>query len=202
MFFSFVVLIPAIFFIIFFGEKWRGIWLRYREKDEEDFAVSDSEVYRESQNPLWSYVLLLAICLCMLAGSAERLLASPPDVPLIYTMLFACGITLAIGVIFGFFVEVCNEKLVVRMGALRLKVLTVPLEEIQSAEIVTFRPILDFGGLGIRYGKGNTWAYFMSGTQGVQIVTSKNKKYIIGSDTPNKLLKVVQVKCRLEPREG
>ncbi|MGL4595221.1 MAG: hypothetical protein ACRCUY_10865 [Thermoguttaceae bacterium] len=105
---------------------------------------------------------------------------------------------LSIGLLFGFFVDVCDEKLVVRMGFFRIKVLTVILADIQSIEIVTFRPIRDFGGWGIRFGRDNVLAYFMSGTQGVKIITKKTftKKYLIGSDTPNRLEEVLLEKCQ------
>ncbi|MGL6226599.1 MAG: hypothetical protein ACRC10_08230 [Thermoguttaceae bacterium] len=107
--------------------------------------------------------------------------------------------TCLISILFpGFFIEVNNEKLVVRMGLVKLNVFSMPLKDIQSAEIVTFRPLRDFGGWGIRYGKDNAWAYFMSGTQGVKIVTTKNRKYIIGSDTPDLLNKVIQAKCHFD----
>ena len=84
------------------------------------------------------------------------------------------------------------------MGVVRVRILTVHLKDITFAELVTFRPLRDFGGWGIKSGKDNVIAYFMSGTQGVRLVSNKGKKYVIGSDVPNLLKKVIQAKCHLE----
>jgi len=202
-FLGFVVLLPAIFLIMYFGEKWRTASVRNRAEWSEDRVIDVSETYRESQNPLWGYVVVLAIFLCVVPGIAASALTDP-NVPLALT-IFILGITsviiLATGLVFGMFVEVCGDNLLVRWGVLRFKVLTVPLASIRSAEVVTFSPIKDFGGWGIRVGKGG-WAYFMSGTQGVQVVTNKNEKYIIGSDTPNLLYKVIQAKRGIEQADS
>ncbi len=64
-------------------------------------------------------------------------------------------------------------------------------EKIASVEITSFRPIRDFGGWGIRFGKEAT-AYFMSGNRGVLITGSFHRKYILGSDTPERLKSVIQ----------
>ncbi|MDR1052590.1 MAG: hypothetical protein LBL39_00285, partial [Planctomycetaceae bacterium] len=90
----------------------------------------------------------------------------------------------------GFFIEVDDQYLTVRMGKSRLRVLRLELKDIISVETVKFRPIRDFGGWGIRM-RRNGWAYFMSGTEGIQITTTKQRKYLIGSDIPDRLAKVI-----------
>jgi len=202
--FSAVIAFPIVLFlIVFLGEKWRVDSLQ-NKKWEEDINISTTDVsvpYRESQNPLWPYVLLLAICLFIFCPVAIASLLQPGQS--IYLTLSISGamqiLVLSIGLIFGFSIEVNNKKLVIRMGIIRLKVLTVLLEDIKSVENVTFSPLADFGGFGIRTGgRDIDKAYFMSGTQGVKIVTNKNKKYLIGSDSPNVLHKMIRVRCYFE----
>jgi hypothetical protein len=198
-----VVLLPVIILITYFGEKWRAASLRNQAEWGEDRVIDASEVYRESQNPLWAYVLILAICLCVVPPMVASLFGTP-NVPLVFAILvtgITSAIILAIMLVIGMFIEVSNENLVVRWGVFKYTILTVSLKSIRSAEVVTFSPITDFGGWGIRMGKGG-WAYFMSGTQGVQVVTNENKKYIIGSDTPNLLYKVIQAKRGIEQTDG
>jgi len=54
----------------------------------------------------------------------------------------------------------------------------------------SFDRISPLGGFG---GKGaGMWAFYLSGTEGVHITTNKKKSYLIGSDIPENLLKVIQ----------
>ncbi|MDR1271103.1 MAG: hypothetical protein LBK82_16435, partial [Planctomycetaceae bacterium] len=97
----------------------------------------------------------------------------------------------------GFKVEVNNNFFTLRTGFLRLRLLHIELDSIVSVETITFRPIRDFGGWGIRWGNFEgkpVWAYFMSGSQGIRLLTNQNTQYIIGSDTPIRLVKAIQIK--------
>tara|TARA_B100001750_G_scaffold203907_1_gene179983 strand:+ start:4611 stop:4832 length:222 start_codon:yes stop_codon:yes gene_type:complete len=61
-----------------------------------------------------------------------------------------------------------------------------PFETIKKAAPVTYRPIRDYGGWGIRYGsKGK--AYNVSGNQGVLLEFTKSKPILIGSQKPQDL---------------
>jgi hypothetical protein len=62
----------------------------------------------------------------------------------------------------------------------------IPLEEIARWEARTYRPILEYGGWGVRYGwKG--MAYNVSGNQGVQLEFTNGKRLLIGSQRPEEL---------------
>ena len=61
-------------------------------------------------------------------------------------------------------------------------------EDIESVEVRTYRPILDYGGWGIRSGSGGK-AYNVSGNRGVQLVIEGlvSERVLIGSQRPEEL---------------
>ncbi len=71
------------------------------------------------------------------------------------------------------------------------KDISVSLDEVESVEAKEYRPILGYGGWGIRYvWKGK--AYNVSGNEGVRIHYKNGKHILIGSQEPKKLLKAIQ----------
>jgi hypothetical protein len=101
----------------------------------------------------------------------------------VVTMVFTYG---------GQRVLLTRQDLTIRWGAIGLRVLRLNTAEIVSAEIMEFAPLRDFGGYGIRYGRGMT-AYYMKGRRGVKITTVKDKLYLVGSDHPERLLTVLEL---------
>jgi hypothetical protein len=58
-----------------------------------------------------------------------------------------------------------------------------PLEALVAAEAVTYRPLLEYGGWGIRVGpKG--WAYNVSGNRGVRLTFADGRRLLVGSQKP------------------
>ncbi len=62
----------------------------------------------------------------------------------------------------------------------------IPWNEIQSAEPVTYSPILDYGGWGVRFGR-NGRAYNVKGSRGVQLVLSSGNRILVGSQQADEL---------------
>jgi len=64
----------------------------------------------------------------------------------------------------------------------------IPLNEIKNYEIREYRPILEYGGWGIRFNsKGK--AYTVSGTIGLQLELLNGEKILIGTEIPDALFK-------------
>jgi hypothetical protein len=64
------------------------------------------------------------------------------------------------------------------------------LEEIARWEARTYRPLLEYGGWGIRCGwKG--MAYNVSGNRGVQLELANGKRLLIGSQRPEELAEAI-----------
>jgi len=101
--------------------------------------------------------------------------------------------------LFGRTITVVNEKEVkVSFGYLGWFKKRIPLSDIQQVEVVSYKPLIQFGGWGIKSGKfrgEKVGCYSLKGNKGVlltlssdtRVCISKTKKLIIGSQMPEKL---------------
>ena len=142
--------------------------------------------YFESQNPAWISALCLVSAGGVLFGAYQMMRAS-----LIGAALLAMGALIMALVIGGLRVFVSPEGLRVRLGILGVRLLKLRADEIAGVTVHQFSPIGDFGGWGIRRGRGMT-AFFFRGNRGVRLITTGGKQYLIGSDTPERLASVLE----------
>ena len=63
----------------------------------------------------------------------------------------------------------------------------IPFNKIRSYKIRKYRPILEYGGWGIRFNRTGK-AYTVSGKIGLQIELSNGKEILIGTENPDKIL--------------
>lgn len=71
----------------------------------------------------------------------------------------------------------------------------IPYNEITSAQAITYRPILEYGGWGIRYGfRGK--AYNVSGNKGVKLFFNNGKHLLLGSQNSEELAEKLNEKLR------
>jgi hypothetical protein len=91
----------------------------------------------------------------------------------------------------GFRVSVTPRQLSLRAGLLRIPLLKLALQDITDAAVHTFSPLADFGGYGIRRNR-EMLAFFLQGNAGVKLTTVKGKKYLIGSEHPERLAAVIR----------
>jgi len=107
-----------------------------------------------------------------------------------------------IGIIFGFgfpiFFFFLNLTTEVRKGGLyyrfspfHLSFRRIALEDLTSYEAQTYSPVKDYGGWGIRYGRGGA-AYNVSGNRGVQLEFANGKRILIGSQRPEELAEAIR----------
>jgi len=85
--------------------------------------------------------------------------------------------------------EVRNDG--VHINFFPLSRLTVLFESIVACEIRTYKPIQEYGGWGVRYGRAGK-AYNVSGNRGVQLKLSNGKGLLIGSQRPEELAQAIQ----------
>lgn len=64
-------------------------------------------------------------------------------------------------------------------------------DDIASVEDVQYRPIRDYGGWGIRFGR-NGMAYNMSGDRGVKLTLTNGKRILIGSQRSDELATAIK----------
>jgi hypothetical protein len=86
--------------------------------------------------------------------------------------------------------EVRPDGLFIRYYPFHPKFRKIPIENALSIEVVTYNPIADYGGWGLRYGK-NGRAYNPCGNRGVRITKDDGKHILIGSQKPEELLDAI-----------
>ena len=88
-------------------------------------------------------------------------------------------------------VRVDDRALSIRFTPLVRK--SIPLSEIAAVAPRTYRPLLEYGGWGIRYSlSGRGLAYNVSGNRGVQLVLTDGSRILVGSQRPEDLAAAVE----------
>jgi hypothetical protein len=176
-------------------------WLRPYRKYEFAIVAEDVEgiksnineimksgqplVYWESQNPLYNSILATVLPLVFL-GVAIAVSFLAIWVAVIYVVLALISFMLY----GGFRTIITGDRIVIKMGVIGIPLLKLNMADITAAETHSFSPLKDFGGYGIRLNR-EMKAYYLSGNQGVKLTMSNGKKYLIGSDHPDRLAIVV-----------
>jgi hypothetical protein len=142
-------------------------------------------IYWETQNPAYLSIFVCGVSVVLLVAAWQALQALPWVAPV---LVIAAGATVVC--YGGLRVSVTSDRVEVRLGMIGLRLLRLPLPELASSEVQTFSPLRDFGGWGIRYGRGG-YGYFWRGNRGVQVRTKRGKQYLIGSDDPERLAAVI-----------
>lgn len=97
------------------------------------------------------------------------------------------------------YLRLITTKMVTRVERGRLVISTlglwtlrkVSLQDISKTEVVTYRPVEDYGGYGIRLTKRGR-AYIAAGDRGVRITFVKGGKILIGSQRPEELERAIK----------
>jgi hypothetical protein len=145
-----------------------------------------SFVYWDYQNPLYVTLLTTALPLALFVSAVFSWFSEP----------WASLVLVFVGALLivphgGQRTLVTRQGLTVRWGLGGIRVLRLNSGDIIAAELHEFSPLRDFGGYGIRFNR-EMKAYYLRGTRGVKISTTRGKKYLIGSDHPERLLSIVQ----------
>ncbi len=82
---------------------------------------------------------------------------------------------------------VTEAQVTVRFGALfPLYQRSIPKADIVSFEVVTYSPIADYGGWGIKWGRGGL-ALNARGNRGVRLTLRDGRRVLVGSQRPGEL---------------
>jgi hypothetical protein len=169
--------------------------------DIKDFARDVSErlkssgqfFYWDYQNP--AYVTVLSLLLPVVFIATTVIIWGTEGWVFFTGIYFFITLLVSIGAIFFIYggqrVIVTRQEISVRWGLAGIKVLHLTAAGAGGMELMEFSPLKDFGGYGIRYGQGIT-AYYLSGRRGVKITASDGKRYLIGSNHPERLLAVLE----------
>ena len=144
-----------------------------------------SEVQRFRANPVvmvvWAAALLVwyGFYLQIVAGIPFG--TNPAPDWMMWVILAAFGVGLpALFLLLRLEVRVGGGRLSYRMYPVHLQFREVPCREIAAAEAVIYRPVREYGGWGLRRGKGGP-ACMVSGNRGVRISLADGSSLLIGS---------------------
>ena len=150
----------------------------------EPSEVSYSEKQRFRQRWLWMLLLIFpvgslwALCQEIILGSVFG--GSAESIPVLFVLVVISAMFTLFMYTTGLDTEVVEEGLRIRFWPFHLSWMLFPFSSIQKAEAVTYRPLAEYGGWGIRYGRKGK-AYNVSGNKGVLLTFKDQKNVLIGS---------------------
>ena len=143
-------------------------------------------------------IMILGISGFMLFGTIQEILygketGSDPNTHLGIIIL---GLLVSFGVPAFFFsikliTEVRSDGVYLKFFPLQLKYFKIPFNELLSYQVRQFKPILEYGGWGIRWGSRGK-AYTISGNYGVQFELKNGKEILIGSKKSQDLVLAIE----------
>ena len=119
---------------------------------------------------------------------------SPQILPVISLIVFGILLPVAVAVLFFMLkmeTEVRADGLYVRFFPLHIQYKKFGSEDLSEYYARVYRPILEYGGWGIRCGFKGARAYNVSGNKGVQLILQNGKRLLIGSQKPDELVEAI-----------
>ena len=153
--------------------------------NERDNRADFREVQRFHQ--WWIYLVVLAVTVFAWYAPLRQMFADEPpgekEAPdwLMYLVWLLMGVGFpALFLSARLVVEVRDDGLHYRYYPFHRRFHRIGVEEIEEAEARTYRPVLEYGGWGIRYGRRGK-AYNVSGNRGVQLKLRDGRWILFGS---------------------
>lgn len=140
---------------------------------------------------LWSTIVLA--CYPVLAGADDGV-PEALRLPLVISF-FGLGVAI-LALVSGLTVLVQETRIVMHLGHVPLVRRTIAFSEIESLKSVTYRPLREFGGWGVR-GIGKRKAWTARGNRAVELSLSEGRQLLIGSDRPQRLAERIRTLGRL-----
>jgi len=168
----------------------------------------DSPLFREVQKfrQPWLVVLVVGACLTQIVvfglGLYQQLVLKKPfhvnePVPNVSFVVTAILVTcFSVGMFLLFWsmrlvTEVHADGLFIRFLPIHRAFRKIPLEDATKVEAVTYRPVLQYGGWGIK-GTRNRRAYNVRGNRGVRIDYADSTHILIGSQRSEELARAIE----------
>ncbi len=140
----------------------------------------------------WFIILLVLVVVPIEVMVLRAIKTEQQDINVWLTfLLIGVGIVVPLLVAILFFMikletQVRADGLYVRMFPLHLRFREFKFDSLEQYNARTYRPIMEYGGWGIRFGKSGK-VYNMSGNKGVQLVFKNGKRLLIGSQRAEEL---------------
>jgi hypothetical protein len=167
--------------------------------DNEQVFFREEQSFR--QGWVWALVLLPLVCVSL--GLLWIVWFKPPgSVPPELVRSLAATNLVLLAVTFWLYkmrlvTEVRADALVLHFRWLWRR-RWIPFTDIQSYHVVTYNPVAEYGGWGIRYGAAGDKAYNVSGTRGVRLHFTYGGRLLIGSQRPEELARALDLALRAD----
>ncbi|GIV27559.1 MAG: hypothetical protein KatS3mg027_1373 [Bacteroidia bacterium] len=163
--------------------------------------MNDEILFSEKQRfrQWWIWVVLLGLNALLISIISIQIFGEKPsgDDSVSYTELSIITVLMVLFTIF-FYIH-CLETIVkkdgiyVRFYPIHRKFKYYGWDTINKCYIRKYSPLIEFGGWGIRTGKGGkVTAYNVSGNMGMQLEFTDNNKLLIGTNKPDELAEVLK----------
>ncbi|MFH1650979.1 MAG: DUF6141 family protein [Chloroflexota bacterium] len=162
--------------------------------------AGDRPFYREVQHfrQPWLWGLILGIALVGIWSFVQQIMLGRPfgnnpagDLELIIITVLVSLVMPYVFYRMNLTTEVRADGIYYRFFPLHLSFQRIALEDIIASEAVTYRPLREYGGWGIRYGRGGK-AYNVSGNRGVRLELSRGSHLLFGSRRPEEFAEAVR----------
>ncbi|MGZ3883703.1 MAG: hypothetical protein ACXVPQ_00930 [Bacteroidia bacterium] len=147
------------------------------------------EIQRFNQWWLWIIVLVPVLILGMEAATIFNSAAADKTegiAAIVTTLLFTATATTWIFLL-RLETRLENGILSIHFKGIPFTKKTIDLREVEKLEIVTYNPLFDYGGWGVRYGLRKGWCYNVSGDKGLLITYRNKKTFLLGTQKPDEL---------------
>ena len=163
--------------------------------------TTSTSILREVQRfrQIWLWLLILTAPAVFAYGTIQQLVLKKPfgnhptsDIALV-VLAVAFGLMLPLFFyLTNLTIEVKRDGIYIRFFPFQFSFKKIKLDDLQSYQAVTYSPLKDYGGWGIRYGiKGR--AYNISGNRGVQLEFKNGKRLLVGSHNPEALVRAIDM---------
>ena len=166
------------------------------DKDKtSDQTILFSEEQKFRQWWLWMIVIMVVVFIWVAFISHVFLGKSfdnnPPPDSIIYMFFVLFGIVFPVFFyVLALRVRITPQGIQFRFYPVHVKWYVISMDDIVSFQNVIYRPILEYGGWGIRYGfKGK--AYNVSGNKGIRITKRDGKRILFGSQRPGEFARAL-----------
>lgn len=157
-------------------------------------------MFEEEQHfrQIWAWLILLGVSFMLTYGMIQQLYlgidfgsSSMSDTTFVIVwLIFALGFPIAFYTA-RLTTRVYSDRLAIQLFPLHFNEQSFPLDQVEEVQATTYRPILDYGGWGIRYGRKGK-AYNVYGKKGVKLHFQSGRPLLIGSQKPNELAQVLK----------
>ena len=163
--------------------------------------MEDRGLYKETSRWSWWVTLLFGITFLPAVIALQQLASgnvgggdgAMPGWTVVLLLSLGFGLPGAIYAFMGELrVQVKERVLDLRWGYLEVIRKEISFQDVARAEAVTYSPIRDFGGWGIRYGTKGKRGWTVKGNQALVLHLVDGTRFYVGSDRPERLLQWVE----------